>query len=92
VDLNNNGTPDLAVTCFGTNKVLVLPYETGFAPATNSLYDVGSEPTWSVSADMNADQKPDLVVINADSNDVSILLGNGQNGFRAWPVALIKGP
>ena len=82
MDLNSNGTPDLAVTCFGLNKVLVLPYETGFTPSTIGQFDVGSEPIWSVPMDMNADQKLDLVVINSDSNDVSILLGNGNNGFK----------
>ena len=33
-------------------------------------------------ADINGDARPDLVVANAGSNDVSILLGDGAGGFK----------
>ncbi len=42
---------------------------------------VGKGPSSVVIADVNKDGKPDLVVANAGSNDVSVLLGDGRGGF-----------
>ena len=36
-----------------------------------------------VVADVNGDGKPDIVVPNANSNTVSVLLGNGNGTFQA---------
>ena len=33
-------------------------------------------------ADLNGDGKPDLVVVNAVANNVSVLLGNGNGTFQ----------
>lgn len=51
-------------------------------PLGQSLYGVAV-------ADLNADGKPDLVVSNGGSNNVSVLLGNGDGTFQAavnYPV------
>ena len=53
----------------------------GFAKAVN--YGAGSGP-WSVAVgDFNGDGKPDLAVANEESNNLSVLLGNGDGTFQA---------
>ncbi|MFI5181986.1 MAG: FG-GAP repeat domain-containing protein [Thermoanaerobaculia bacterium] len=46
---------------------------------------VGREPSSVEIADVNRDGKPDLVVVNAGSNDVTVLLGDGRGGFTPAP-------
>jgi subtilisin-like proprotein convertase family protein len=51
-----------------------------FSPAN---YSAGVNPTNLAVADFNNDSKPDLAVTNQVSNDVSILLGNGDGTFAS---------
>src|SRR5215467_6595960 len=51
--------------------------------ASPSAYAVGSSPQTIVVGDFNADGKLDLAVLNTGSNNVSILLGNGDGTFQA---------
>jgi len=46
-------------------------------------FDVGSEPSAIAMGDFNGDGKPDLAVANRDSDDISILLGDGGGAFAA---------
>ena len=46
-------------------------------------YTVGTNPVAAEAADFNGDGKVDLAVINSGSNNVSILLGNGDGTFEA---------
>lgn len=48
-----------------------------------SNYGAGTNPTNLAIADYNNDTKPDVAVVNQDSNNVSILLGNGNGTFGA---------
>src|ERR1700739_2498692 len=48
-----------------------------------SGYAVGSSPQSVVVGDFNGDGKMDLAVLNTVSNNVSILLGNGDGTFQA---------
>ncbi len=50
------------------------------APAT---YPAGTSPNGAVSGDFNGDGIPDLAVTNYASNNVSILLGNGDGTYQA---------
>jgi hypothetical protein len=43
---------------------------------------VGKGPKWISVADVNHDGHPDIVVANADSGTVSVLLGNGRGQFH----------
>jgi HYR domain/FG-GAP-like repeat/FG-GAP repeat len=52
-----------------------------FAPAQN--YGVGTDPRFVTTGDFNADGKLDLATANANSDNVSILLGDGLGGFAA---------
>lgn len=51
--------------------------------ATNLLYPAGDGPSQVVVADVNNDGIPDLIVSDALSNTVSVLLGNGNGTFQA---------
>jgi hypothetical protein len=85
-DLNGDGKPDVAVTVVlnGSShyplRVLMGNGDGTFQPAV--AYDTGTNGnTYSVVvADVNGDNKPDLVVVN--EFDVSILLGNGDGTFQ----------
>ena len=52
-----------------------------FGAATN--FGAGSFPRSVAVGDFNLDGKPDLAVANSDSDNVSVLLGNGLGGFAA---------
>jgi len=51
--------------------------------AAPKSYPVGTAPAFIVTGDFNGDGKIDIAVGNAGSNDVSILLGNGDGTFKA---------
>src|SRR5713101_2109196 len=51
-----------------------------FAPVS---YAADASPRAVITADFNGDGRLDLAVANAGSNDVSILLGNGDGTFQA---------
>jgi hypothetical protein len=60
---------------------------------------VGQVPYGIVAADLNADDKPDLITVNSVGNNVSVLLGIGDGTFQAAvnypaitnPTAIITG-
>ncbi len=53
--------------------------------AAGSPFPSGVAPISIVSGDFNGDGKPDLVMANNVSNNVTVLLGNGSGGFSAAP-------
>ena len=77
-DLSGDGMKDLIVPNGGGNNVLVYPALPGggFGPALNDGqgFFTGTNPVSVVVADVNGDGRPDLIVANRGSNDVSILL------------------
>ncbi|MGH9873508.1 MAG: FG-GAP repeat domain-containing protein [Pyrinomonadaceae bacterium] len=48
---------------------------------SNSHFPVGTAPGSVEIADLNGDGKPDIIVANEQSNNVTILLGDGKGGF-----------
>jgi hypothetical protein len=91
-DLNGDGILDLIVPNSGGNNVLVYPGLTdgGFGPALNNGngFAVGTNPVSVTVADVTGDGRPDLIVANQGSNDVSILINKEQaSGFT-----FVQGP
>ena len=90
-DFNNDGFLDIAVANSTDNTVSILlnqncrsvaPAACTFAPATVSP-PVGAGPSAIATGDLNGDGFLDLVVANASSNNVTVLLGNGAGAFAA---------
>ena len=81
-DVNGDNRPDIIVTNSNSNNVGVL-LNTGnstFMNQTTYSTGTGSYP-WSVTAaDVNGDNKPDIIVANCGSNNVGVLLSLGETG------------
>ncbi len=88
-DLNGDGVPDLVVGNFGTglgNTVMVLLANGpgNFNPAVPYVVGTnlsGSQPSGVVIGDFNGDGKLDIASANYNSNNVSVLLGDGAGNF-----------
>lgn len=78
-DINGDGKPDLIVADYSANTVSVLLNTTaidGTTPtfASQQTFATGSAPAAVITADVNGDGKPDLIVTNFNDNNVSVLL------------------
>jgi hypothetical protein len=88
-DLSGDGIPDLIVTNSGGNNVLVYPGlgNGQFGPALNGGkgFSTGTDPVQVTVANLNG--RPDLVVADKGSNDVTILLNQAtaDGGFTFVP-------
>ena len=98
-DVNLDGKLDLAVGTHDSYGVLLLfgDGKGAFSPAPNSTIVMrdGDHPhTHGVAlADMNRDNKIDLVTVNSTDNDVSVAFGDGRGGFtRAQRSPFPVGP
>jgi hypothetical protein len=86
VDLNGDGQPDLVVAddnSAGTVSVLLNTTRVGAATlsfASHVDFAVGANPASLAIADLNGDGKPDLVVANNGSDNVSVLLNTTAPG------------
>jgi hypothetical protein len=69
----------LSVACLRCN--LLLPGDGLGTAAGPSRFATGSAPGSVEVADLNGDGRPDLAVANEQSQDVTILLGDGRGGF-----------
>ena len=85
-DLTNNGILDLIVANSGSNNVLIYmglgngTFDTTALNGGNG-YFTGTNPEGITVADLSGNGRPDLIVANKGSNDVSILLNEpGPNG------------
>jgi hypothetical protein len=79
-DLNLDGKLDLAIAATGLEVLRGQGSVTSFEPAEDFL--AGNSPSDVVVDDFSRDGRPDLAVVNEDSNDVSILLGTGCTARR----------
>lgn len=90
-DVNLDNNLDLAVGTHDSYGVLLLlgDGKGGFtkAPTSPIVMRVGNQPhTHGVAlADMNRDNKLDLVTVNSTDNDVSLAFGDGLGGFTRAP-------
>jgi VCBS repeat protein/dockerin type I repeat protein len=81
-DFDGNSVPDLAVASLFSGSVAVL-----WNPGKEHLdfgqdIAVGSQPIALAMVDLDGDGNQDLVGLNHESNDLSILLATGQGAFR----------
>jgi hypothetical protein len=84
-DFNGDGKLDLTTANAGSSNVTVLLGDGsgGFSPATGSPFAVGSVPLFVAVGDFNGDGNQDLTTANFNSNNVTVLLGDGSGGFSA---------
>lgn len=92
-DFNGDGIPDLAVANYGANSagpggsvtVLLGDGAGNFTQASNSPIPVptsqGGNPYSIASGDFNADGHQDIAVASVYTDDVTVLLGNGDGTF-----------
>jgi hypothetical protein len=100
-DVNNDGTPDLALTHHDSFGVEVLLGAGGgrFTPAPRSPFAAyrGTRPHnhGLVLSDLNSDGNLDITTSNQEDNSVSVLLGDGRADFKpaaGSPFAVGRGP
>jgi Flp pilus assembly secretin CpaC len=99
-DFNNDGNQDFAVTNFKDNTFsLFLGNGDGtFKQATGSPFPLPTTATGPIamtSADFNSDGNLDVALVNQTTNNVTVLLGNGNATFslaNGSPFPVGKGP
>ena len=89
-DINGDGRLDIITTTSNGIGILFGNGDGTFlAPSTIST-GVGSTPTSVKVADLNGDGKFDIVTANQGSDNLSVLLGNGNGTFKT-PISLSTG-
>lgn len=84
-DYNRDGRLDIAFIDSGSDKVGIVRQNSDRSFTQIAQYSVGSTPKSIVFSDLNGDYRPDIVVGNADSMSISVLLAqnNATNPFVA---------
>ena len=92
-DLNRDGKADLAVTNTDNNVWIYLGNGDGTF-SSPSLVSAGSAalPLNIIAADLDGDGKLDLVTLNYNSVNISVLIGNGDGSFKAAVNYSVGGP
>jgi hypothetical protein len=82
-DFNRDGYPDIATANGFSNHVSILLNNGSGSFAQTSSLDIGTDtnPRGIIAGDFNGDGKIDLVTANSQSNNVTLMLGDGSGGF-----------
>ena len=86
-DVNGDGKLDAVVLNNDGSVAVFLGKGDGTFHSPLVYYAAGSGPEALAVADVNHDGKPDIIVGNLSSDDVSVLLGNGDGTFKAQTSA-----
>jgi len=89
-DLDDDGDDELLATNPEHGTLTIIDLDGSLAAQTSS-YPVGQTPRQVAVGDIDGDGVPDAVTANRLSNDVSILLGDGNGGFAA-PLSIAALP
>ncbi|MGE5625348.1 MAG: FG-GAP-like repeat-containing protein [Bacillota bacterium] len=73
VDMNDDGNPDVVVTCPGSSAVSIL-LGNGQAGFLSTAYPTEIDPRATAVADFNGDKQPDIAVVNGGSDTLNVLL------------------
>jgi hypothetical protein len=89
-DVNRDGKPDLVIPNSKpgarTLTVLLGDGKGGFHPAPGSPVAAAGDPYYVTLGDVNGDGKPDAVATHSgDDGGATVLLGDGQGGFKSAP-------
>ena len=99
-DFNGDDRPDLAVADQRIERHLRASWPRGRdLPGPGDNNPVGNDPVGVVTADLNHDGYLDIITANYYSNEISVLMGNGDGTFQAaesfpagtGPTALVVG-
>ena len=95
-DVDRDGHADLLVASAESGELAVLRGDGkgGFTPAPGSPFAAGRSPNDLAVADLDGDGRLDAVVANHDSQELTVLLGDGSGHFRprAVPVRVKPHP
>jgi len=97
-DVNGDGKLDVAVATHDSYGVMLLTGDgkgsLTLAPSSPIVMKLGQHPhTHGIAlADVNKDNKLDLVTCNATDNDISLAFGDGRGGFTRAPQSFPVGP
>jgi hypothetical protein len=84
-DFNEDGHLDVAIVNSATNNVSIMLGNGagGLSCSPESFVATAGFPAWISAGDVNGDRHLDLAIANADSNNVTVLLGTGTGSFEA---------
>ena len=81
MDLDGDGSLDLAVTNVNPGTVVVLLNNGTASFGPPSSYSVGTGPNFVFPADLDGDGSADLLIANSESENVTVLWNNGAGSF-----------
>jgi len=92
-DLTGDQKDELvSANCFDNSVTVYVNDGTGFAtPVQGTYYSVNSDPVAVSIADVNGDNKADIVATGFQSADVKVLLGNGDGTVNLASVGYVTG-
>jgi len=85
-DFNGDGHLDMATDDWGENKISIIFGDSSLHFGHQTFYAVGIRPYQRLrTADVNSDGKPDPITTNLESNNSTVLLGQGGGSFTEAP-------